>query len=802
TQLSPFFCESWVYSACTSVSSQCGELIAVSKFDPTTVSVYEGYKAELLHYARMQLDTLGFAADLIPSSINTSPARLKKSLPSGASVTEIDKTTPFKEINNLELKTALTNMESFDSLYTKLTNQAIKSFELGNRLKTVWFLKGDLAYLAFHRKNYAIAAEIWESISQNYYNDRWATIDSSILERLCFCYRELKQNTNFVRCSLGLISNKTLDQEDVKNFSLELNNVSKAMETPFTRDSSPVFKITVKNLVNKVGDDEDIIIDANVYSIFPCEFFINNISICLMNDLGGEETQIWFTVKGCTVTYGNNLLRLFAQKTAFPGNYNVEKATIEIGKLTLTYNLNERIFNFKKNVENHVTEVQLFSNTSLKKEKYFRIIELSTSIRVEISQPDTAGYNDSINFINVKAFARQHGIKDGIMTLSCTTGLNLFPNTNVQYLMSKITSKDVIKEQRVDICDGKLTLPKIDEGDFIEFTVPCTLPTNCSENQKVKVIMFYTDGKNRLYNNLEKVNLSKHFIIENSNLYLDNGSLIRLSVKGIDLIPVRICSFELITPPNFTSMSITVPNTENVIFQNQTLNFVYAFSSKEDTGGRSSSPTSNFFASKFIANQVHFNITYYQINEEIEEYIIKKLDEYLNLKEMSTYTGLLSYFFRKRVFPKLDYVNYAMTKSLNISPLDKAFLETQILFTEDEDVKIKILDFIKEFYQVIQSISIDEIKSNVNIKPKKLTYTFEPPEVNLIIVTADLLIPKTKTNFTIGERIECLILIFPPISTESNFNGEYEFFDLKFEVVSDQKHWMISGKTKFLIKLE
>ncbi|KAJ3129072.1 hypothetical protein HK098_002664 [Nowakowskiella sp. JEL0407] len=106
------FCESWVYSACMSVVSQCEELVVVKKFSSFTMMAYESAKAELLHLARMQLDSLGKISGLYNpenDSIYT------------PEVIQLDlNQDEFKGITNTELKKALTNVEFFDELYLVL----------------------------------------------------------------------------------------------------------------------------------------------------------------------------------------------------------------------------------------------------------------------------------------------------------------------------------------------------------------------------------------------------------------------------------------------------------------------------------------------------------------------------------------------------------------------------------------------------------------------------------------------------------------------------------------------------------
>jgi hypothetical protein len=100
-----------------------------------------------------------------------------------------------------------------------------------------------------------------------------------------------------------------------------------------------------------------------------------------------------------------------------------------------------------------------------------------------------------------------------------------------------------------------------------------------------------------------------------------------------------------------------------------------------------------------------FTVMYYHVSQEIESYIITMLEQYLEKRNLENYTELLSFFFRNRVFPKLiDLNRYGVEQRLRFEKWDRAWLEDQVLRTEDEDVKKEILDFTDEFYNVCLSI--------------------------------------------------------------------------------------------------
>jgi len=770
----PFFSESWVYSSCLSVVSYTEELIAVTtpSHSRESVSLYEGAKAELLHYARMQLDTLGFVADLIPFSINTSPTIMKSRgvLPAGATQSVMDKSATL-HVTNVGLKACLGSMEAFDDVYTKLTNRALKSFEYGNRIRTTWALKADLAYLAFHRKQYSEAAEILEQISPNYVMDKWSVLDAAILHTLIICYRELSRRTDFVRVVAGALAT-VCDEEKATLLATELNTTTREMESEWTIDGWSGLRISVIGLVNKVGDDEDLIVDAIVHSsLFP-SFKLDRVSICLQSGLGGEETQIWFSLEDLTVEHGDNLVRLKSEKTAFPGNYTVEKAAIQVGKMALTYTLHSRV------PRDPIFEPPVNST----KERYFRIIELSTSVQVTVSQSDMVVYGDPIERIVTKIYARQHGIQEGTMNLSCSNDPTLFSN-EMTVVVNICGTETPTKTFEISVVDGKFSIPSCQEGQVIHLIIPCK-SVNTSTLYRIKLVMYYTslDGKKRLYSNIEKIRLTRSIGISHDIVHTEACAFARFELTGIEEDPLRIVDMSLDSSSEWESCRLA-PVQETTLFNDQKYTLVYRLTEDVESTPK---PESRMILS----------VKYYSISKELELYITSLLSQKLAESNLTMYTGLLTYFLRKRVFPKLlDYIAYGMHSRISFAKWDNTWLET-LLSTEDEQVRAQIFQFTDNFYEAVKNLDEKDIKSVSRVEAQKVVYYLDPPK-RKVFFTADLHMPE-KLRHTIGEQLRCtLTLQIPELIPELQKDVR-----IICRVESDPRHWIACGKTRFAVDTE
>ncbi|TPX68860.1 hypothetical protein SpCBS45565_g02844 [Spizellomyces sp. 'palustris'] len=128
------FRESWIYSACMNVIGHCEELVAVSTLPPEVLTFYEGAKADLLQYARMQLDSLGLASNIFPYSIHANLRGLQTTnlelMNRDGAVPDVQvETKAVADITNSELKEAMSSIAAFDDLYLVRYNVRLRELK-------------------------------------------------------------------------------------------------------------------------------------------------------------------------------------------------------------------------------------------------------------------------------------------------------------------------------------------------------------------------------------------------------------------------------------------------------------------------------------------------------------------------------------------------------------------------------------------------------------------------------------------------------------------------------------------------
>ncbi|TPX32716.1 hypothetical protein SmJEL517_g04249 [Synchytrium microbalum] len=729
TSLIPHFAEVWIYSTCLHIVSHCEEVLAVAKQNSVALDLYEAAKADLLHYAWCQLDSLGGLAGLIAPHTLSSPASASKAGAASLSVTDI---------TNEELKSALQSEQLFDDLYLNLSARAAKCFELGHRPRQSMMLHNDAANLHFHRKRYLEASKEWESIVFKYSAAGWVSIDTILLEKLSTCQEELGQKTQLVQSCLHILSHPSaISTEKLSSFVNKLQKVSKEMDGPILRDSDTLFQVSVMGLVVKVGDEDGLNVEINIHSTLPKEVLLDKASLCMV---GGEMNEdVILTRLDVLIKPGSNVIRVSSEKTSVPGSYAVENVKLNIGQVTFSYNL-------LKDNRKHV----------------FKILEHATSLRLTVSLPDQLVYGEPVSVVQMRIYSRQTAFESGTITCSSLSGLLILPPKSVTFrIFSALDDRhsDPVREQTRETIDGRIQVPSCGENDVIEFLVPFSIPppsqmtspigrvdprTNELEHL-IKITMPYTtsDSRRRIYSAVERVKMGIPFLIGHSVMESEKGLHVSVGAVGGREIPTRLVSSQMVAPPSF--------------------------SVKE----------------------------YFTASNQVEAFIISQLENYLHNHSAAQYIGFLTQYLRDRVLHRLDYASYAILDSMPFVEYDKAGLAMS-LSSEDADVREKLLDLVDDFQESHRTIDMAAVRDSVKMLPKTIIYNVYLPS-SQILLTADLGLCGSQTNFVIGDIIPCKLTI-----SESRWPAgtSLQAIEVVCEAVVQNDLWMFSGKKRRILTLE
>ncbi|TPX47396.1 hypothetical protein SeMB42_g03332 [Synchytrium endobioticum] len=773
--LIPYFCEAWVYSTCLHIVSHCEEVLAVSPANSIALEIYEAAKAELLHHARIQLDILGGLAGLIPpSSVLT--IRNREGLGAHLSISAF---------TNKELKSALQDPELFDKLYLNLTARTFEGYELAHRRRHSMMMRNDAATLHFHRRRYLEASKEWDPIVFKYTEDGWTAIDTILVDKLARCQQELGERIKLVQSCLHVLSHPTgVSNDELCGFVDLVQTVSSQMEGPIIRESDSIFRISVLGMVVKVGDEDGVNVELEVFSNIPKDITMDQISLTMV---GGEvNDDVVLRRKKVLLKPGSsNIVRVSSEKTCVPGPYAVENIKLDLGLVSFSYNM-------LKDNRKHV----------------FKIVERATSLRVTVSLPDQITYGEPVSRLQVRIHARQSGIESGVVVLSPLSGLMVLPlGKNISYrIYSALETRanEAGRELTTESVDSHFQIPNLGKDEIIEFEAPFTTrspsrmdspighvdPETNEVEHMVKVTMNYTtsDGRRRIYSAVERIKMGIPLLINHNFMDSETGYNLSVRVAGRRPVPSRLVKARLLAPEKVVVKEY-VGAPEQTLFVEQQHAFSYSLV-PGDEGFYNTSRNG-------VVIECQFNIQYCGLQEEVELYVLSKLEEYLIRHSAGQYVGFLCQYLRDRVIGKLDFTNYAIMGSMDFVEHDKASLAL-LLSSEDSEVRDRLLGLMQNFQEAHKKIDVDLIRQTVKVLPKTIVYNVYLPIYPILVLAELKLATSARRDFVVGDVIPCIL------TTEEVrwLVSEVSSLEVLCEALIQSDLWMFSGTRRHALCLK
>ncbi|KAJ3042977.1 hypothetical protein HDV00_006284 [Rhizophlyctis rosea] len=492
--LVPHFCESWVYSSSLSVISHTDELVASIALSPESMKIYEGLKADLLQQARTQLDALGVAKGLLPYSTHAS-------LPTKdiAAIWQAEKDSA-SALSNDELKTGLESEAAFDDLYMRITRRAVKCFESSGRVRSII------------RKRLQEAAEMWETMVYRYSENGWFDLDAIVLEKLSDCQKQLGQLTRYVESCLYLAANPSLlEPEQVQQYVDDIAEIAKKMENGLVRENDSIFHIEVTKLMDRIGDDDGVVVLLAVQNNLPKAFHLDQINLVLS---GGE-------------------------RTAVPGEYRPDRLKLQVGKLQFRYILRDRRPIFGESITSFVVRVHTGHNNL--KSGTLHLIPLSG-----FTLPATK----SVAFKTIS-----HGDDSGIArerTIDSADGRIVLPSCHEDETL------EFLVPFTVDAAKGPVDQLKSPRGNQVKLVMHYTTG----------------DDRRRLHGTTETVRLPLPLQIAHSVFNVNSSTLVQFAVSATDEVPVRVTSIDLPSTASVECKEL-VPFESTTLFKSQEMSLLY-----------------------------------------------------------------------------------------------------------------------------------------------------------------------------------------------------------------------------------
>jgi hypothetical protein len=277
--------------------------------------------------------------------------------PTGSASGKAEDTRPTTHgLGSRLLRTALESLDDFYRLYETLTDKALRHYTVANHMQSVSSQMVSLALLRFHLSDFAAAASFLNRITLFYGEDGWGSIEMVLLLLYTKCLKELKQNEEYVRVMLRLLSRGAATEKE--KLRLKFNPIVIDMDNHVAVDG---YLTELMGIISSVDRETslslpaffaDVVVDGNVRFIDRKDSFALQLKLnyLLPDDLeatkakarmvpvaGGQGRDIWIeTQEAVTLIKGVNKME-FHSNVIIPGSYVVKQIVLTAGKLTLSY---------------------------------------------------------------------------------------------------------------------------------------------------------------------------------------------------------------------------------------------------------------------------------------------------------------------------------------------------------------------------------------------------------------------------------------------------------------------------------
>jgi tetratricopeptide (TPR) repeat protein len=212
------------------------------------------------------------------------------------------------------LRHALSSRKKFNRLYEELTDQMFRHYVAASRRRSAQAAMSEIAVLRFRQEDYSTAASFFHQLVPFYADSHWLMLEGTILELYARCLKELKQNEEYVRIVLRLLSRyasytqSTLTKRQKMTVALTSPSVRSAVH-PYIEDllqaSTGLQKECAVPLTDFFGDIE---VDPEIRHyedkdgfqlLLRLRFFldkdikIGSLKIRLVNGTGPLSNEVW-----------------------------------------------------------------------------------------------------------------------------------------------------------------------------------------------------------------------------------------------------------------------------------------------------------------------------------------------------------------------------------------------------------------------------------------------------------------------------------------------------------------------------
>ncbi|KAF9354401.1 hypothetical protein BGX26_007772 [Mortierella sp. AD094] len=752
------FLESWIYSACMSIVNECDETVLLSTDDPHLMVLLDGAKAELLQLARQQLDKLGIQHGRLPKELPFTMS-LGYDDANSQATDEVEKKPMSKEL--LE---AVSSDETFDALYMSVSARAIRGYDGSGRHRSSLLLHGDVAALQFHRKKYAEAARILESITWRYGQSRWTVLENELVIKHAKSLKELGETAKYAEACLTLLRNMDdLKDEDKLYYSNELFSTvtSKEHKQEIHHEFAPMFTVKVVSVVDTLQDDDGSYVDIMIDNKLPKEFEFNKLSVRMVS---GEVDELWFNIRHEIMKPGKNTFRVTCETSA-SGTYVLEKVHLKIGKLVFMYD---------------------FLQESRK--RIFRVDSHPKALKATITSPQEMELGQTSSFVVHVSSGRNKVAEASLNLFPASEGISLIKVPTLAYSKeSSSGSGELATTGDISFEDHEsIVLPAFGPNETLAIKVPYETYLNSSEHLIKLAVQYLTpNSKKHTFTLTSSIETVLPLQVSHSIIWRDDCLNLKIDMTCTSYVPIRILNVDLCHPARVKDYKQAPFAGEMTLFPRQHASFVFKISRPADA--------------EDMDLQAHFVVSYHSLRDEVEKALTTIVETELVKVQLEQHASFVTSHLKSHLLRGIDFLAYGMSDELELPPLDVPSCES-ILAHHDPKTREILIDILKDLFSVNKKLDYDQVATlSSSNQPLQISFPVPLP-VSQMLTTVEIIVDSPQ-ELTVGTPATFRLLV-KNSAYWSPIQDKEQPCDFYYDILVDYENWLLCGHKKRLFSVK
>lgn len=582
------------------------------------------------------------------------------------------------EIKYQPLIECLQTVETFESQYVKLTEEAIKYFNASHRPRSVDTLSIDIALLDFQNKRYEKAVTVLSSCPSFYCSQGWDFIGFSLMGALIECLENIEDDSSFFNNGGSESLNK---QSTLAKYYLDY--ISLVSSNPQFEDTSGVAVDVILEKLNKLKGIKDVVYPMNsLFQITPDKelvastndifdlnlkwenripgdikspFQLQDVSLYLRKEEDEDETMV-FSKEMVLIDSKTISMTLQSSTVFIDQEFTIEKLTAKLNDVWLVYEFTDKNANitFPPLSPATVTSFSIGHSTAIS------LAQKSISLFIKTS------HHSKIQNINV------HFSEKSNKNIRFTNGITVTP-TNISLDQESIENPNQATNKEIRIIE-------IPSNTLAEVRIPYEVvnSTKASILSLNATIQYTINDTVKTHSVHRELDTALPIAVSVQDIFKSNGLYAKFTIGSVDFSnPVTLIDVDLEANEKFKVIRPMKSN-EIVALKDQLCLYFFKIVKKSDSV--------KLFSEEFLKLDVKFR----NLRDEMVFHLENELMKHLEVEGLQRYIK----FFKLQDTIKFDPEKYATSKIISVVN-NPQFSSTLSSVTDDKN-RAQLMRILKE----------------------------------------------------------------------------------------------------------